>query len=116
MAGAGVAGHTRRDRPRRAGRYVQPTSTTLTPTSLLKGGHAPLLYCHQRTAGSARCSCGAVQRRLGVDQATLMAALRRIVGPGGVSDAAHDQFAYEYDASFDTHLPTVVVWPTTTSQ
>jgi glycolate oxidase len=48
--------------------------------------------------------------------ADLVPALRRIVGHGGVSTATHDQLAYEYDASFDTHLPAVVVWPTTTAQ
>ena len=41
---------------------------------------------------------------------------RRIVGQDGVSDAEHDQLVHEYDASFDTHLPTLVVWPTSTRQ
>src|SRR5687768_7806856 len=51
-----------------------------------------------------------------MERAALVQALAAIVGPGGVSDAAHDQLAYEYDASFDTHLPTLIVWPTSTQQ
>jgi glycolate oxidase len=52
----------------------------------------------------------------GMEQAALVQALRRIVGPDGVSGADHDQLVHEYDASFDTHLPTLIVWPTTTEQ
>jgi glycolate oxidase len=51
-----------------------------------------------------------------MDQAAFIQALRRIVGPTGVSDAAHDQLVYEYDASFDTHPPTLIVWPTSTRE
>ncbi|MCC6628814.1 MAG: FAD-binding protein [Chloroflexi bacterium] len=51
-----------------------------------------------------------------MDTAALVQGLRRIVGENGVSAEAHDQLVYEYDASFDTHVPAVVVWPTTPSQ
>lgn len=48
--------------------------------------------------------------------AQVIAQLERIVGPGGVAGDEAVQLVYEYDASFDTHQPTVVVWPTTTAQ
>ena len=51
-----------------------------------------------------------------MEQAQFIQALERIVGPGGVSAAVHDRLVYEYDAAFDTHLPTVIVWPTATQQ
>lgn len=51
-----------------------------------------------------------------MDQLALVAALEQIVGRGGVGSAPHEQLVYEYDASFDIHQPTVVVWPTTTDQ
>ena len=72
----------------------------------------------RQTRMRSLCNLGRKQgfERKSMDRAALVRALGRIVGPGGVSDAAHDQLVYEYDASFDTHPPTLIVWPTSTAQ
>ena len=51
-----------------------------------------------------------------MEQTELRQALARIVGADGVSDAEHVRLVYEYDASFDTHLPALIVWPRSTRE
>lgn len=51
-----------------------------------------------------------------VDQIALIDDLQRIVGRDAVLHEPGDVLAYEYDGSFDTHAPVVVVLPTTTAQ
>ena len=46
----------------------------------------------------------------------LVRTLQSIVGTESVIASADEKLLYEYDASFDTHVPDVVVLPATTEQ
>jgi glycolate oxidase len=51
-----------------------------------------------------------------VERAQLVTRLQQLVGPDGVIHQSDELKIYEYDGSFDTHEPSVVVLPTRTEQ
>ncbi|MCB0212633.1 MAG: FAD-binding oxidoreductase, partial [Anaerolineae bacterium] len=51
-----------------------------------------------------------------MNQQQLITELTHIVGAGGVLSKPEEILVYEYDASFGTHPPDVIVLPTTTEQ